>query len=58
MPLKSGLRGAADGYSLLSNVILGWLVMLVSLLSGFIVKIVAKKRKTVENDAGWDDIRK
>ncbi len=53
-----GVYGAADGYSLLSNVVLGWLVMGVSLVSGFIVKIVAKKRKTAENDAGWDDIRK
>ena len=52
-----GIYGAGDGYSLLSNIILGWLIMGLSLISGFIVKAIAKARKTdAEKDVGWDDI--
>ena len=56
--MGGGVYGAGDGYSLLSNIILGWLIMGLSLISGFIVKGIAKSRKnSSEEDAGWDDIR-
>ena len=55
--IGGGIYGAGDGYSLLSNIILGWLIMGLSLISGFIVKAIAKARKTdEEKDVGWDDI--
>ena len=55
--IGGGIYGAGDGYSLLSNIILGWLIMGLSLISGFIVKAIAKARKTdAEKDVGWDDI--
>jgi NSS family neurotransmitter:Na+ symporter len=55
--LGGGIYGAGDGYSLLSNIILGWLIMGLSLISGFIVKAIAKAKKTPEEEAGWDDIQ-
>ena len=56
--IGGGIYGAGDGYSLLSNIILGWLIMGLSLISGFIVKAIAKARKTdAEKDVGWDDIK-
>ena len=55
--IGGGIYGAGDGYSLLSNIILGWLIMGLSLISGFIVKAIAKARKTdAEKDVGWDEI--
>ncbi len=55
--IGGGIYGAGDGYSLLSNIILGWLIMGLSLISGFIVKAIARARKTdEEKDVGWDDI--
>ena len=56
--MGGGIYGAGDGYSLLSNIILGWLIMGLSLISGFIVKAIAKSRKdSAVEDAGWDDIK-
>ncbi|MBE6753640.1 MAG: sodium-dependent transporter [Ruminococcaceae bacterium] len=54
-----GIYGAADGYSLTANIIGGWLVMGLSLISGFIVKIIARakaKNGYVESDIEWDQI--
>ena len=53
-----GIYGAADGYSLTANIIGGWLVMALSLVSGFVVKAVARKMAKngyVEEDIVWDD---
>lgn len=57
---SGGLYGAADGYSLLSNLVAGWLVMALSLVSGFIIKYVVKqkaKKGFVEDDITWDDAK-
>ncbi len=51
------IYGAGDGYSLLSNIILGWLIMGLSLISGFIVKAIAKSGNTAEEDTNWDDLK-
>ena len=40
-----GIYGASDGYSLASNVIGGWVIMFISLISGVIIKIAASGRK-------------
>lgn len=55
-----GVYGAADGYSLAANLIGGWLIMALSLVSGFIVKYIVKqkvKQGFVEEDTDWDQIR-
>ncbi len=56
-----GIYGAADGYSLTANIIGGWLVMALSLISGFIVKLVVRaraKKGYVEENVEWDQIDK
>jgi len=55
-----GLYGAADGYSLAANIIGGWLVIGLSLISGFIIKLVVRmqeKKGFVEEDITWDDAK-
>lgn len=57
---SGGVYGAADGYSLVANLIGGWLIMALSLVSGFIVKYIVKqkaKQGFVEEDTDWDQIR-
>jgi NSS family neurotransmitter:Na+ symporter len=52
-----GIYGAADGYSLTANIIGGWLVMALSLISGFVVKLVARnmaKKGYVEEEVTWE----
>lgn len=52
-----GIYGAADGYSLTANIIAGWLVMALSLISGFVVKLLARrmaKNGYVEEDVTWE----
>ena len=54
-----GIYGAADGYSLLANIIGGWLIMALSLVSGFIVKAVVRAREKAgiaSEDKDWDEI--
>ena len=54
-----GIYGAADGYSLTANIIGGWLIMALSLVSGFVVKhIVGIRAKSgyVEENVEWDSI--
>ena len=51
--------GAADGYSLFANIVGGWLIMALSLVSGFIVKhIVGIRAKSgyVEENVEWDSV--
>jgi len=53
-----GIYGAADGYSLAANIIGGWLVMALSLISGFIVKYIVRVKARngyVEEDISWDE---
>lgn len=54
-----GIYGAADGYSLTANLIGGWLVMALSLVSGFFVKLVVRakaKKGFVEETVTWDQL--
>ena len=56
-----GIYGAADGYSLTANLIGGWGIMALSLVSGFIVKAGVKakaKKGFVEDSIAWDDCKK
>ena len=52
-----GIYGKADGYSLASNIIGGWLVMALCIVSGFIVKLIEKKRPegAVSDEPQWKD---
>ena len=54
-----GIYGKADGYSLTANIIGGWLLIVLSLLSGFIVKFIVKKKAQKgsfrEDERTWDD---
>ena len=54
-----GIYGAKDGYSLLSNIVFGWGLILLILCSGLIIKLIvrAKSHKGFEeDDKGWDDL--
>ncbi len=42
---SGGIYGAADGYSFASNIIGGWLILALCILSGFIVKLIEKNMK-------------
>ncbi len=56
---NGGIYGAADGYSLVSNIIAGWLIMGLSLASGLFVKLVARsmaKKGYVEETIAWDEL--
>ena len=52
-----GIYGKADGYSLASNIIGGWLVMALCIVSGFIVKFIEKKKPegAVSDEPQWKD---
>ena len=55
---SGGIYGAADGYSLASNIIGGWLVLILCIISGFIVKIVEKsleKKGYKPDEDVWED---
>lgn len=55
-----GIYGAADGYSLVANIIGGWLIMGLSLVSGFVVRYIVRekaKKGFVEEDVSWDKIK-
>ena len=55
---SGGIYGASDGYTLLSNIICGWILTVLVFASGFIVKAIVKTKKKggfVEDDASWDD---
>ncbi len=57
--LKSGgIYGAADGYPLWANIVFGWCIIILSIMSGLIVKLVVKIRSSkgfTEDDRSWDD---
>ncbi len=47
---SGGIYGADSSYSLLSNIIGGWLITLIVLVSGFVAKFVAKKLNVKDDD--------
>lgn len=56
---NGGIYGAADGYSLASNIIGGWLISILVFASGFIMKLIVKaktKKGYVEETISWDDV--
>ena len=55
---SGGIYGASDGYSLASNIIGGWIVMILCIVSGFIVKLVEKsleKKGYKPDEDVWED---
>ena len=55
---SGGIYGAGDGYSLASNIIGGWLVLILCFISGFIVKIIEKsleKKGYKPDEDVWED---
>lgn len=53
-----GIYGASDGYSLASNIIGGWVILILCFFSGFIVKGIEKslEKKGFEPDNDvWED---
>ena len=55
-----GIYGAADNYSLTANIIFGWAVAALILVSGFIVKIIVKAKEKSgykEDERTWDDFK-
>jgi NSS family neurotransmitter:Na+ symporter len=51
---KGGIYGAADGYNLTSNVIAGWAIFILCMISGFIIPLFTKK-KDIKDDITWED---
>jgi NSS family neurotransmitter:Na+ symporter len=55
-----GIYGAADGYSMTANVVFGWCISLLILISGLIIRIIVKvksKKGYKEDDRIWDDFK-
>ena len=55
---NGGIYGAKDGYSVASNVIGGWVILGLCVISGFIVKAIEKsleKKGFVPDDDVWED---
>ena len=55
-----GVYGAADGYSMTANILFGWVVSALILLSGFIVRIIVNinsKSGYTEDERTWDDFK-
>ena len=55
-----GVYGAADGYSMTANIVFGWGISLLILLSGLIIRIIVKvksKKGYKEDDKTWEDFK-
>ena len=52
---SGGIYGAADGYSLKANIIFGWVIVALILLSGLIVKCIVRAQGTEEDERSWDE---
>ena len=52
---KGGIYGAADGYNLTSNILAGWLVFALCLVSGFVIPRFKGKNKQAETEETWED---
>lgn len=51
-----GIYGAADGYSLASNIIGGWVITALVFTSGFVIKAIAKKKGKDNDTENWDTV--
>jgi len=57
--MGGGVYGASDGYTVASNIIGGWAIMGLSILSGVIVKLITNskaKKGFVDDTSTWDEI--
>ena len=55
---NQGIYGRADGYSLAANIICGWVIVALVIVSGFIIRLAAKKRESKGlpvNDPTWEE---
>lgn len=51
-----GIYGASDGYSLTSNLVFGWLLVVLTIISGFIAKLIERKHANrIEKDLTWEE---
>jgi len=56
---NGGIYGAGAGYSMVANIIGGWLIVALCLTSGFIIKLIVKvkeKKGFVADCRSWDEI--
>ncbi len=51
---KNGIYGAADGYNLISNILAGWLLFGLCMVSGFIINSIKTKNMPNE-EKKWED---
>ena len=54
-----GIYGKSDGYSLKANILFGWVVMLLIVLSGLIIRAIVRakaKNGYTEDTRTWDEI--
>jgi len=57
--IDGGIYGAKDGYSLTANLLCGWLLVILTIVSGFIIRLVEPKyRKRMAKDLSWEDCAK
>ena len=59
--MSGGVYGAADGYNLLSNILGGWLIFVLIMVSGFIVKSIASAKEKrdpsyTQSAPSWDEM--
>jgi hypothetical protein len=52
---KGGIYGVADGYNVLSNVLAGWLIFALCLVSGFVIPKFKSKNKVSQPEETWED---
>ena len=55
-----GVYGAADGYSVAANIVFGWAVSALIILSGVIIRIIVKVKSDKgykEDDRTWEDFK-
>ena len=51
---NNGLYGGADGYNLLSNILAGWVIFGLCLISGFVINLI-KNKKMPKDEKTWDE---
>lgn len=54
-PDMNGIYGAKDGYNLISNILAGWVIFGLCMLSGLIIKLIKTKNMPKE-DKTWDNV--
>ncbi len=47
---NGGIYGAKDGYNLTSNILAGWLLFILCMLSGFIIPLFKRKKNKTDNE--------